>query len=248
MNTLSTIIIEDDASHLEILKFTINKYCPDLNIVGVAKNVKEAANTLKDSQFEIVFLDVNLGSDCSFEMLKNCEQSIQDKELIVISSCDKYALEAFKYVATDYILKPIAANKVVKAVEKARKNIQLRKSSAEYNKKINPKNPLKMIAIPSLSEVKIIKVEDIIYLQSEGKYTIFHTSNNCTIVSSKNLGVYEELLAQNNFFRIHHSYLVNMSFALNVQKRDGTYLEIPNQKYLPVSKRKTEPFYRFLGI
>ena len=67
-------------------------------------------------------------------------------------------------------------------------------------------------------------------------------------MSSKNLGVYEELLLKNNFFRIHHSYIVNVDLAVKIQKKDGTYLEIFNKKYLPISKRRVEGFYKFLGI
>ncbi len=249
MNKLHAIIIEDDPCDVELLKQILHKNCPYITISGFAKNIEEATKAMKKNKFDIIFLDINLGSDCAFELLKTSSSKIiNEKELIITSSHKKYALEAFKYVATDYVLKPIAPDDIILAVEKARKNIDLKRSSSKQNEEFYTKEPLKMIAIPSLNDVKIIPVDDIVYLQSEGRYTIFYTSKNTTLVSSKNLGEYEKVLAHNHFFRIHHSYLVNVNYALNVQKKDGAYLEIPNQKYLPISKRKTDLFYQFLGI
>lgn len=248
LDLLNAIIIEDNSCQAELLKQVIKKYCPKVKVKSVAQCMGQANKVLKETEYDIIFLDVNLGSDCAFKLLETCASYIQDKELIVISADKEHALEAFSYAAIDYILKPIAPEGVIKAVNKARTNIDLKRSFSRSNEKPIPTEPLKILAIPSLSEVKIIKVDDILYLQSEGRYTIFYTINGEKIVSSKNLGTYEELLRNNNFFRNHHSYLVNVNFISNVQKKDGVYLKILDKKYLPVSTRRIEPFYQYLRI
>ncbi len=245
---LKAIIIEDDICQAELLKQVIKKYCPNVDVISVARCMDQADKVLKESEFDIIFLDLHLGNDCSFKLFETSAPYIADKELIVISSEKKYALEAFSYAATDYILKPLDVNDLVRAVNKAKQNIEMKQSFSRKSEPFFNAEPLKIIAVSSLSDVKIIKVEDILYLQSDGKYTFFYTKKGETIVSSKNLGTYENLLQHNNFFRIHHSYLVNMSFVSNVQKKDGVYLEMCDQKFLPVSKRKLEPFYQYLRL
>ncbi|MDH7445854.1 LytR/AlgR family response regulator transcription factor [Aquimarina sp. 2201CG14-23] len=247
MNEFNAIIIEDEPYHVELLTQILKRNCPYVNVCSFANSVSEANSCLKEKEFDIIFLDINLGKDCAFEWLKTVSY-IDDKELVITTSHQKYAIEAFKHVATDYVLKPMVLEDVIQAVEKAKKNIEIKRMASLHNQKFDDKDPLKMIAIPSTTDVKIIPVNEIIYLQSEGRYTMFHTKNNTTTIASKNLGEYEKSLVNNNFFRIHHSYLVNMDCALNVHKKDGNYLETSNHQYLPISKRKVDSFYQYLGI
>ena len=248
LDVLEAIIIEDDSCQVELLKQVIRRNCPNVAVKTVAKCKKGALKILKQGKFDIIFLDVNLGGDCAFELFEHFPEHLKEKELIVISSEKDYALEAFSYAATDYILKPIVAEDVIKAVEKAQSNLELKRSYTRKDEKPVAADPLKIIAISCLNEVKIIKVDEILYLKSDGNYTVFHTSNGEMILSSKNLGSYENLLQHNNFFRTHHSYLVNMNFVSNVQKKDGVYLEIVDQQFLPVSKRRIDSFYQYLRI
>lgn len=248
MQKLNAIIIEASVCHIEFIEKILHKKHPSITVSGVAKTIDEANRIIKNNKFDIVFLDMNLDGDSDFDLLKSLSPHIAEKELIITSSYKKHALEAFKYLATDFIIKPLFPDDIVKAVEKARRNIELKRLTTRRHEEFHDHKPLRALAIPSLTEVKIIPVDDIIYLQSEGRYTIFYTSNNMTIVSSKNIGEYEKALINNNFFRIHHSYLANMNLALNILKKDGMYLEMAKKKYLPISKRKTDPLYLFLGI
>ncbi|WP_271784467.1 LytR/AlgR family response regulator transcription factor [Aquimarina algiphila] len=247
MKKFGAIIIENDPFQTKKINTILSKNFPNIIISDIAKNMKEALHIIRNNEFDIIILDVNFENNSGFELLKKTSAHVNDKELIILSSQEKYALQAFKYVATDYILKPLIAEDIIRAITKALKNSHL-KRGYEENKIKRHINPLKILAIPSVTDVKIIPINDIIYLESEGRYTIFHTTKNPKLVSSKNLGEYEKMLINNSFFRIHHSYLANMDFALNIQKKDGAYLEIQDKTYLPISKRKTEPLYRFLGI
>jgi two-component system LytT family response regulator len=248
MDKLNAIIIEKlNSKEGSISHFITGKSSHNIVIVDTISNLNDIPNLLKKEPIDVIFLDTDVVSDNVFKFLEPYHEDIADKELIVISSGPEFAIDAFKLSAIDYVLKPFIPSEIEKAINKAKINIQ--KDRAElHNHYAIPKVPIKIVAIPSLTEVKILPVDSIIYLKSEGKYTTFYTIDGKSTVSSRNLGVYEKLLSNNNFFRIHHSYIVNVDLASNVYKKDGTYLEIYNKKYLPISKRKAESFYRFIGV
>ncbi len=247
MNKLYAVIVGDNPEDLKPLEHTLSKEYPDIVISGHAKNLNEAAKIIEKDEFDIVFLDLDLKGKHVLQFLENSSPKLDGKELVVISSNKEDAVTAFKYMAIDFILKPVTPEAVVQAAERIRKNTDL-KTSYLRNREILDRGPAKIIAIPSLTDIKIIPVDEIIYLESEGRYTIFHTVKNERLVSSRNLGMYEKILTNNSFLRIHHSYLVNMNFALNIQKKDGFYIEVPNKKFLSISKRKVDLLYEFLSI
>lgn len=247
MNKLYAVIIEDSSGASSTLERILSKNCPDIIISGHAKDISEASEIIEKDEFDLIFLDVDLESEHVFEFLENTWSHLDGKELVMLSSHKEDAVEGFKYGASDFILKPMTLEAVSLAVDRVRKNIDL-KTSYIQDREIMEREPVKIIAIPSLNDIKIIPIDDIIYLESEGRYTVFHTTKGEKLMSSRNLGTYEKILANNTFLRIHHSCLVNMNFALNIQKKDGFYIEVPNKKYLSISKRKMDSLYEFLSI
>ncbi len=244
---LQALIIEDDQDHRDLLVLLLKKNCPNVHVTDWARNIKEAIDLLSTGTYDLVFMDVNLGEEYAFDIIKNTP-FLSEKQVVIVSSHREYALEAFKFVATDYILKPVTSDSLVDSVTKVQNNIYLQRIASEKNNTIVNGKPLKRIAIPSLSDVSIIAVDDLLYLQSEGRYTKFYLTDGTTKLASKNLGEYEKLFAHNNFYRVHHSYLVNMDFALNIHKTDGNYMELPNRVHIPISKRKLDGLYQFLNI
>lgn len=247
MNKLCAVIIEDNSDTLSTLERTISKNCPEIVISGHAKTIGEASAIIAKDEFDIIFLDIDSGREQAFQFLEDTLPKLDDKALVFLSSRREHAVEAFKYRAIDFILKPVTSEAVIQAVDKVRKNIDLKLSHVQPKKMLD-KYPVKIIAIPSLTDIRILPVDDIIYLESEGRYTVFHTAKGEKLVSSRNLGTYEKVLTNTSFLRIHHSYLVNMNFALNIQKKDGFYIEVPNKKYLSISKRRMDALYEFLSI
>ena len=190
---------------------------------------------------------MELNGKSSFRILEEIN-SLKETEIIIISSHSKYALKAFEYMAVDFILKPLKPENLMLAVKKAKNNIELKMLSSMKNVEQDSHVGIKQLAIPSVESIEIIKVNQVLYLESDGRYTLFHMKNNSSIMASKNLGEYEKLLGNNYFFRIHHSLLVNMDYAVNIHKKDGNYLQLSSQKYLPISKRRVNSLYRFLNL
>ncbi len=247
MKKLEAIIIEDDKDHIAILQLYLSKYCSDIMVTATASTIKCAIDLLQENKPDIIFLDVDIQGESSFKILKKLP-FLKEIEIIITSSHREYALEAFKHLVTDYVLKPLQPEPLLGAIQKVKKNIEMEAMANQENGPNEQCDPLKRLAIPYVETVEIIAVDEVMYLESEGRYTTFYLQDNTTQTASKNLGEYEKLLCNNSFLRIHHSLLVNMDFALNIHKKDGYYLTLPSQKYLPISKRKINTLYRYLHL
>ncbi|MEM9001376.1 MAG: LytTR family DNA-binding domain-containing protein [Bacteroidota bacterium] len=247
MDEFKAIIIEDDKDHVAVLQLFLMKYCQEVKVVASANTFEGAKQVLREIKPDIIFLDMNINGENAFRILEKLTY-LHETEVIIISSHGEYALEAFEHLVTDYILKPLKPESLIIALKKAKRNIELRALASKKNGTKEKNVPLSLLAIPSMESVEIIRVDDIVYLESDGRYTVFHLKSNASKMASKNLGEYEKLLDSNNFFRIHHSILVNMDFAVNIHKKDGNYLKMNTQKYLPISKRRVNSLYRFLNL
>ncbi|UOB18437.1 LytR/AlgR family response regulator transcription factor [Abyssalbus ytuae] len=248
MKELNVIIVEKDPLNLKSINSTLARNYQHSMVPTVAPSVKDAYKFIEENEYDLIFVDIDIKKDDISNLLGEITSRLHDEELIVVSQNKDHAFESFRYSAIDYIMKPLCIEDIDNAMEKAKRNIELKILLNEKAGITSFEKPKRIVAVPSLTEVKILNVKDIIYLQSDGRYTVFHTINNHSVVSSKNLGHYEKLLIHNSFFRIHHSYLVNVDFALNVCKKGGAYLEVLDKKYLPISKRKADAFYRFLDM
>lgn len=134
---------------------------------------------------------------------------------------------------------------LIVALDKAVKSI---KEKNELEKSKTGKDCSDLIAIPYSNKIDIIHPEDIVYIEADGRYTIFHLTNGNHKIASRNLGEYEKLLNTKHFFRIHHSYIVNLNMVTNINKSSGNYCELLNNKALPIAKRRQEQLHRFLKI
>lgn len=246
MNTYNVIIIDDDLENINILKIYLNKFCPEINVVGEATNVNDGLAIYTNTQPDILLLDIELGNDTIFSFI-DAINNIKG-EIIFISSHPEFGVKAVNYNVTGFIVKPINPINLKKIITKAIFNIEKNKKNNALNKNNNKTCfPLK-IAIPSTSKIELIDLENISYLEADGKYTVFHLKDNSKKIASRNLGEYEKIIDTNIFFRIHHRYLVNINSVTNVHKTDGYYCQLINNKNLPIAKRRQEAFHKFLRL
>ncbi|UAM99431.1 LytTR family transcriptional regulator DNA-binding domain-containing protein [Polaribacter litorisediminis] len=248
MRILRTIIIENDLNVIKLFKqfesensvlFSVVEIIPDF------KNITELINTHKPDAL-ILSKD-----DLVFNPQIFNEINIIKPKLLYISKNKSDAFEAYKYNAIDFLLKPINSNNLIVSVYKIIKHIEM-ESVFQKNiiGKIDTINTLKKkfeyVSITSVDKIELLKVEDIVFCKADGKYTEFYTANKQMIVSSRNLGEYEPSL-NNNFFRIHHSYIVNIKYIIKIIKNNGLFCELPDGKLLPVAKRRQEEFVKFIN-
>lgn len=252
MTQVTAVIIDDEINNVDLLVHFINQYCPQINVVGKAITKEEGIALTNQLKPQILFLDIMLNEGNGFDLLDNI--TYKKSKIIFITAYSEYAIKAFKYNAVDYLLKPIEIDELITAVDKAclaiENNEFTEPTQVKNLKKIvtNNKLPISLIAIPSADKIDFIKVEDIIYIKSQGRYSIFNLKDSKQIVATKNLGEYENLLDTNTFFRIHNSYLINLTKVTSINKTGGNYCVMENAEELPIAKRRQDKLHRFLKI
>lgn len=252
MQSVTAVVIDDERANVNLLVQLLEKFCPLINVIGQATSKADAIALIDELLPQLIFLDIQLDIGTGFDVLK--EASHQESRVIFVTSFDEYAIQAFKYNAVDYVLKPVGVEELVLAVNKACKEIDReqytdrQKLDDVSNSVMQADKQFDFIAIPSLDKIEFVKLDDIIYFESDGRYTTLYLTNKETIVACKNIGEYEKILDEQVFFRIHHSYLVNLTHALNINKSAGNYCEMINGKSLPVSRRRQDLLLKHLKI
>lgn len=248
--TLNVLIVEDDKSNSELLKFLLHKHCSDVNLIGVAYDLKSAVLFLEDHNPHIIFLDIQLGTyETGFDLL---DQIGECNSLIVFTTAyDNYAIDAIKENVFDYLLKPLSILELQKTIEKARHKLSIDVYS-RLNKFRQIENVSQMnsdvIAIPNVNSIEIINKVDICYFHADGKYTDVYLTSNKVVTSSRNIKEYELLLKYDCFIRVHHSYLININKILKIEKGIGWHCIMINKVSIPVSRRKKDDLYRALNL
>jgi two-component system, LytTR family, response regulator len=238
---IKAIIVDDEKHNVENLRILINKHCPDVLIVGSAETIPEAVASIELEKPHVVFLDIQMGASTGFDLLKNIAE--RKFEVIFVTAYDKYGIQAVKFAALDYILKPIDINELLLAIAKVKEKLAAKQNNQQLDflmdyLKQNGK-PVK-IALPQQQEVRYITVADIIRCEAQNTYTWFFLSNSDKILVSKPLKEYDELLAPHNFIRCHQTHLVNPAFVKSFLKEDGGSLLLQNGVKVPVSKQKKD--------
>jgi len=251
MTPINAIILSSEKETSLILKKFEDENSMLMQIIGDADCIKDGILLIKSKKPDLIFLDIVLEDDIFFEMMEQLDFSIP--KLVFISAQENHAVNAFKHNAVDFLLKPIDFNTIILAVYKVIKRREMERSY--QNQKINSINIMNSfnpsndyIAIASLEKIELIPMAEIMFCKAEGKYTVFILSNGSKIMSSRNLGEYSSILNNNYFFRIHHSYIINLRHIAKISKKDGYFCELLNGVILPVAKRRQDDFNKFIKL
>jgi two-component system LytT family response regulator len=240
---LIAIIVDDEQKSQENLQGIIHEFVEDISVVALCKNVAGAIEALKIHKPYIVFLDIQMKGETGFDLLSKIDKI--DFEIIFVTAYAEYAIKAIKFSAIDYLLKPIDIEELKMAIGKVaerRTGKIVKRLGILQDHLSNTGHDHSKIALPTSDGLVFIHIRDIIYCQASSSYTIFFTTDNKQHVVCRTLKEYEELLADHNFFRIHHSYLVNLNMIKKYVKGDGGYVILNNDVSLDVSKRKKVDF------
>lgn len=243
---IRTVVIEDEEHSRNMLMEMLHEHCPQVNVVADADSVKTGLTAISEQKPELVFLDIELQSETSFEILERLPEI--NFELVFTTAFDHYALKAIKFCAIDYLLKPIDLNELRVAVAKAEKRMNReylnRNLEVLLNNIKSTSQNTHRIALSTLEGLLFVNVRDIIYCESSGPYTHFIFKLADKIITSKHLKEYEDLLSGYDFFRIHKSYLVNLQEIKKYIRGEGGQLIMSNGAALNVSKQRKESFLR----
>ena len=246
--SIKTIIVDDEKPSREALVNYITEYCPDIEIVSECKSAKAAYKSISELRPQLVFLDIEMPNGSGFDLLKMFENI--DFKVIFITAFSDYAIQAFRFSATDYLLKPVKVVELIDAVAKVKQGLSVQDTNQHIQfllqKLALPDETTKTLVIHHQKGFDVIRTSDIILCKADGYCTNFFLSENIKICSSKSLKYYQEILPDNQFMRVHNSYIINMShvkgYAFN-----GEILLSENQSCFLSSGHKQSFLRNFKG-
>lgn len=235
---MRAILIDDENSNLENLRILLEKHCPQVTIIATAQSVRDAVDVIENYVPDLVFLDIQMGDKTGFDVLKLLP--MRNFDVIFVTAYDQYGIEAIKFAALDYLLKPIDIEELMHAVKKAERKFtrQIQTSQLDFllQQLKKPEPTISKIALPMQSEIRYVSLSEIIRCEADNTYTHFFISNGEKILVSKSLKEYSDLLRPNGFLRTHQSHLVNPKYVKSWLKEDGGILLLISGDKIPISK------------
>jgi len=247
MERLRAILVDDENHCNQTLAYDLARHCPQVEVVAMAMSGDEAILRIKALQPDLVFLDIEMPGMSGFELINRLKPVSFD--VIFVTAYDHYAIQAFRYAAMDYLMKPVVSDQLIEAVARVGPNHFQAEQGSQlevllHNLRDGLKSP--RIAFPSGRGMDFVNTEDIVYCVAESNYTHIRMQNGSKYTCSKTLKDVEHLLAHLGFFRIHQSYLINMRHLQRYLRDDGGYAVMADGSKVPIAKRKKEEFLALL--
>lgn len=239
----TTFLVDDEVKAIQTLQQQITDYLPQLSVVGTAQTVDEAVAGILATQPDLIFLDVQIADRLGFEVLD--QTAFLAYKVIFTTAHSDYAIQAFRYAAADYLLKPIGPNDLHQSITRV----------------FNPANPVantvqmasvlqdssrESILISGQTEYVLAQVSQIVRCESESNYTRILLKGLAPIVASQPIKEYEKMLPSSRFFRVHKSHLVNRAFIQRIKKMDDGEIVLTNGERIPLARRRKSDFLKWV--
>ncbi len=242
---IKAIIVDDEQHCIDRLRVLLeNNFSTTIQLIGEASSVTIAQELIIKQAPDLIFLDVQIHDKTGFDLL-NSYSSIPFF-VIFTTAYEQYALKAFKFSAIDYLLKPIDVDELSSAVHKVVSTVHQSDYKSKFDLLYANFRQLglqeKKVAVPTISGIEFIMVSSIIRCESNVNYTTLYLTGNAKLVVAKTLKEFEELLTEYNFFRVHNSHLINLSFIKTYNKGKGGSVVLTDGTELEVSSRRKEAF------
>ena len=242
---ITAIIIDDEPKSVYTLDNFLAGHCPQVKVLGTANNATTGKDLVMETQPQLVFLDIEMPLGSGFDLLRSLPAI--SFEIIFITAYNQYAINAFRFSAIDYLLKPLRITELKQAVIKVEQRIAEKKSKKNYElllRNMNEPNAANQkIALTDRGEQYLVQLDEIMYLLADGNYTQVVTGGK-TFLSSKNLKDFDELLPADMFCRIHYGHIVNIQYIAKVQKGRGGSVITKDGKTLEIAVRRKEDFMK----
>lgn len=246
---IKAIIVDDELGARESLSKMIEKNCKQIEVVAKVDSMLSAFEAITNKEPDLVFLDIEMPNGNAFDLLEKFKNI--NFNIIFTTAYDHYAIKAIKFSAIDYILKPIDPEELITAVKRFEEyrgqKTTLDKQFKTLLSNVRPENKLKKVGIPDGDGLIFINLSDIIRCDSDGNYTFFILTSGKKIIASRTLGEYEQMFADDNFFRVHRSHLINLEHVKKYIKGEGGYVVMSDNSQVEVSRRNKTDFLEKLS-
>jgi two-component system LytT family response regulator len=239
---LISVIVDDEPKAIQSLSWELSNYSDQIKVIATFNNPEKALLYLVENDIDCLFLDIEMPTMDGFQFLNKLKS--RNFAVIITTAYSEYAIKALKKDALDYLLKPIDSDDLEETIAKVKKHRsraldsnKIEKVLLRFNEKLNTKK----IAINTDGKLIFLESKEILYIVSDGNYSTFHTTNNKKIVVTKKLKEINTILPNEIFFRVHNSYIINLTKVKEFFKTDS-YVIIENNHKIPVSRQKKSAF------
>jgi two-component system LytT family response regulator len=248
---IKAVILDDEQHSIDTLKWKLENYCPEVQVTAVFNKPADGVNYLKQHPPDLLFLDIEMPLLSGFDVLEELGRDLSF-DIIFITAYDNFGIQAVKFSALDYLLKPVQNKELKEAIEKHLKKTRHQIPSSQLdvllsNVQAEKKGTLGKIALASKESIEFVNAAEIIFCEANSNYTNLFLADGQKKVISKTLKEFEDLLSVHQFFRPHNSYLINLNRVKEFKRGDGGYLVMENKSKIPVSKNKREELLHLLA-
>jgi two-component system LytT family response regulator len=238
---IKAFIVDDEPAAITTLRLMIERYIPEITILKTTNRPQEALELITEFQPDLVFMDIQMPGMTGFDLLRQLNNI--DFGIIFTTAFDQYAIEAIRFSALDYLLKPIDAEELKSAVHRftERKTAEAKIRADLYQNLLHNIRTTQSefkLAISSSDGMYFFHPNQIIRLEAESNYTRFYFTDKKPLIVAKTLGEYEEMLVPYGFLRTHRTHLVNRSFVQSFLP-EGVLLMKDNSR-VEISRRRKE--------
>ncbi|GGA86252.1 LytR/AlgR family response regulator transcription factor [Puia dinghuensis] len=245
---IRTVLIDDEIDSIRVLQRLLETYCKQVSIVGTANGVESARTLIRECKPDLVLLDIEMSQGNAFDLLNQLQPL--DFQVIFVTAFDNYAVRAFKYSAVDYLLKPVDIDDLRNAIDRVQEKPMSQDLAQQMKILLENVGMLQLsqqkMAIPTITGLTFVPVQDILRFEAKGNYTTINLCNGESIVATRTIKDYEDVLPEAIFCRIHNSHIINLARIQKYQKGRGGSVVMEDGSVIEVASRRREEFLRRL--
>ena len=248
---IKAVIIDDEKDSIDTLKWKLENYCPDVSVISSFEKPADGVSYLKKNPVDLLFLDIEMPMLTGFDVLEELGRDISF-DIIFITAYDNFGIQAVKFSALDYLLKPVQNKELKEAIDKHLKKTQQKIPSEQIDLLLNNvqaerKGKRGRIALASKESIEFVDPNDIVVCEANSNYTNVYLVEGRKRVISKTLKDFEEMLLPYNFYRVHNSHLINLNYIKKYIRSEGGHVMLQDGTVIDISRRKKEEFLKMIG-
>jgi two-component system, LytTR family, response regulator len=240
---IKAVLLDDEKNCLETLLWKLQHFCPEVEVLASFDDPVQCVDFLRENPIDLLFLDIEMPNMNGFDVLEALSGGKFD--VIFTTAYDNYGIQAVKFSALDYLLKPVRNKELIESVQRYTNRSVARDPKIQID---NLLETLRMhdtpesvkITLVTKESLELVRPDEISHCESDSNYTTVFLQDGRKKVISRTLREFEDMLTPFNFYRSHNSYLVNMNLVREYVKTDGGYLLMKNGVIIPVSKTRRE--------
>jgi two-component system, LytTR family, response regulator len=245
---IRTVLVDDELDSIRVLQKLLEEYCPQVEVVGTAEGVETARTVIRTTQPDLLFLDIEMTQGNAFDLLHQLRPLMFP--VIFVTAFDDYAIRAFKYSAVDYLLKPVDIDELVNAVrrvvDKSHQRDIIKQMQVFLDSMGTFGQAQQKMAVPTIEGLIFINLRDVVRLEAKSSYTQINLENGDTVMATRTIKEYEDILPEGLFCRIHNSHIINLQKIEKYHKGRGGYVILEDGSEIEVATRRRQEFMRRL--